>query len=104
MGRTVKSKITAKYQTTVPKLVREELGLGPSDYLQWEVHDGEARVAPANHAFLSHRSTIQVGPGSVLDDIRSARQSRGHHPTRLKDLEARHSKPAVATDPQREGD
>ncbi len=77
MGKMVQSKITAKYQTTVPKLVREGLGLGPSDYLQWEVLDGEARVAPASNAFLEHRSTIQVGTGSVLDDIRSARRSRG---------------------------
>lgn len=77
MGRSVKSKITAKYQTTVPKLVRDELGLGPSDYLHWEIVEGGARVAPARRAFLEHRSKIQVGPGSVLDDIRRARRSRG---------------------------
>ncbi len=77
MGKMVKSKITAKYQTTVPKLVREELGLGPSDYLRWEVRDGEARVAPASNAFLERRGSIGVGAGSVLEDIRSARQSRG---------------------------
>ena len=77
MGKSVKSKITAKYQTTVPKLVRDELGLGPSDYLQWRIEAGEARVTPASHAFLEHRSKIQVGPGSVLDDIRRARRSRG---------------------------
>jgi AbrB family looped-hinge helix DNA binding protein len=77
MSKSVKSKITAKYQTTVPKLVRDELGLGPSDYLQWEVVAGEARVSPASHAFLEHRSKIQVGPGSVLDDIRGARRLRG---------------------------
>ena len=94
MSKTVKSKITAKYQTTVPKPVREELGLGPSDYLQWEVRDGEARVVPASHAFLEHRSSIRVGPGSVLDDIRSARRSRGSRAHGREDRGERRSEPS----------
>lgn len=32
-----KSTITEEYKTTVPEEVRERLGVGPSDILQWEV-------------------------------------------------------------------
>jgi AbrB family looped-hinge helix DNA binding protein len=73
----VKSKITSKYQTTVPKTVRERLGLGPSDSLQWEVVDGAARVSAASHGFLERRGTVHVGRGSAIDDIRRARRTRG---------------------------
>lgn len=33
--------------TTVPKAVREQLGLGPTDKLRWTVEGGYARVAKA---------------------------------------------------------
>ena len=33
--------------TTVPKAVREQLGLGPADRLRWSVEGGYARVAKA---------------------------------------------------------
>jgi len=72
-----KSTITVKYQTTVPKEVREKLGVGPQDVLQWEVVDGYVRVSPAGRAFLKRRGTIHVGPGSVVEDIRRARAMRG---------------------------
>jgi AbrB family looped-hinge helix DNA binding protein len=72
-----KSTITVKYQTTVPKEVREKLGVGPQDVLQWEVVDGYVRVRPASRAFLKRRGTIHVGPGSVVEDVRRARALRG---------------------------
>jgi len=73
-----KSKLTSKNQTTVPKEVRESLGVGPSDHLSWEIRDGGvATVTPAKLAFLEHQGILQVGPGSVVEDIRRARQLRG---------------------------
>ena len=73
----VQSKITSKYQVTVPKDIRERLGLKPGDRLVWELAGDHARVAPASTAFLGRRGTIRVGPGSVVDDIRRARRERG---------------------------
>lgn len=73
----VGSKITSKYQTTVPKKVREELGVGPADLLIWDVRDGVARVTVARRRFLDRRGSIHVGPGSVVEDVRKARRLRG---------------------------
>jgi bifunctional DNA-binding transcriptional regulator/antitoxin component of YhaV-PrlF toxin-antitoxin module len=72
-----KSTITSKYQTTIPREVRERLGLGPRDVLQWEVLGTQARVTVADTAFLRRRGTIKTGPGSVVDDIKKARALRG---------------------------
>lgn len=75
-----KSTITVKFQTTIPKEVRQKLGVGPQDVLQWEVQDGYARVSPADRAFLKRRGTIQVGPGSTVEDVQRARALRGTEP------------------------
>lgn len=73
----VQSKITSKYQVTVPKEIRDKLGLKPGDRLVWEAVGDQARVAPARSAFLERCGTIKVGPGNVVDDVREARRLRG---------------------------
>lgn len=49
------SKLTAKAQTTIPREVRERLGLTPGDSLVYEV-EGETvrlrRLAPVDRAYL----------------------------------------------------
>ena len=72
-----RSTITSKYQTTVPREVRERLGLGPRDVLDWEVVEGHARVRPASPSFLALRGSIRVGRGSTTEDVRKARAQRG---------------------------
>jgi bifunctional DNA-binding transcriptional regulator/antitoxin component of YhaV-PrlF toxin-antitoxin module len=42
----MKSKISTRWQTVVPKEIREELGVGPDWTLSWEVRDGVAVVVP----------------------------------------------------------
>lgn len=71
------SKITSKNQTTVPKKIREELGVGPNDVLHWELLDGAVRVTPSTRSFLRRRGQIRLGQGSVAADIRKARRKRG---------------------------
>lgn len=47
--------LTAKGQVTVPKAVREALGLRQGDQLSWELEEGSVRVravAPLDLAFL----------------------------------------------------
>jgi AbrB family looped-hinge helix DNA binding protein len=72
-----RSTITVKNQTIVPKEVRERLGVGPSDILQWEVVGDHVRVTVSNLAFLKRRGSIKVGPGDVVEDIRKAREMMG---------------------------
>ncbi len=53
------SRITSKYQATVPADVRAALGVGAGDQLRWDVDGGVAKVSKAVpldrewHAFLS---------------------------------------------------
>ena len=72
-----KSTITVKYQTTVPKEVREKLKVGPSDVLQWEVAGDHIRVTASSRAFLDLRGSIKVGPGDPVEDVRRARERIG---------------------------
>ena len=49
------AKVTSKGQTTIPKEVREALGLKPGDLILWEVAEGNAlvrRVEPMDLAYL----------------------------------------------------
>ena len=72
-----KSTLTVKYQTTVPKEVREKLGAGPSDVLQWEVVGDHARVTVAAPEFLGLQGRFKVGPGDPVEDVRRARELMG---------------------------
>lgn len=72
-----KSKITVKYQTTVPKEVREKLKVGPSDVLQWELFGDYIRVTASEPAFLKREGSIKVGPGDPVEDVKEARKLIG---------------------------
>ncbi len=66
------SHISAKGQTTLPKAVREALGVRPGDRVRYLVLDGEVRmraVRPIQRLFgvLAHE-----GPPATLDDMERA--------------------------------
>lgn len=71
------STLTSKFQTTVPKEIRDRIGLRPRDVLCWEVVGNELRIVPARRGFLDRRGSLRVGPGSPTEDIRQARAERG---------------------------
>jgi AbrB family looped-hinge helix DNA binding protein len=72
----VNSTVTAKFQVTIPKAVRERLGITVQDSLEWVVEEGKAIVYPVHPEFLRHRNTVKVGPGSVEQDRERARDAR----------------------------
>ncbi|HKH48084.1 MAG TPA: AbrB/MazE/SpoVT family DNA-binding domain-containing protein [Thermoanaerobaculia bacterium] len=72
-----RSTLTAKYQTTVPREVREKLGAKPGDVLQWEVVGSSVRVSAAIPAFLTLQGSFKVGPGDPVDDVRKVRELMG---------------------------
>ena len=72
-----KSTVTSKGQTTIPKPVREELGIRAGDVLEWDVQQQHVRLRLVGHGFLNRRGMIRTGPGSVAADIARARRSRG---------------------------
>jgi AbrB family looped-hinge helix DNA binding protein len=71
------SKVTSKFQVTIPKKIRRALGVSINDILNWTVREGFAQVAPAKPSFFKLRGSIHVGPGSTVEDVRKARTRRG---------------------------
>lgn len=70
------STVTAKYQTTIPKAVREKLGISINDALEWIVEKGKVVVLPVHNDFLKYRGSVKVGAGDIAADIQAARESR----------------------------
>jgi len=72
----MQSVITAKFQITIPKDVRERLKLSIHDTLEWKIDRGKIVVLPVQKKFLKYRNRIKTGPGKIEDDIKQARQDR----------------------------
>ncbi len=72
----MKSTITSKFQTTIPKAIREGLKLTVNGMLDWELKNGKVTVRPVHHTFLNHRNTIQVGKGNIAKDIAQSKTQR----------------------------
>ena len=68
--------VTSKYQTTIPKAVRDKLGISIHDALEWVVEQGRVVVHPVHSDFLRYRGSVKTGAGDISDDIRSARERR----------------------------
>ena len=69
------STITMKYQTTVPKVVRDALGIAINDVIEWTVEKGRAVVRPVHSDFLSYRNSVNVEAGDITSDIAAARDA-----------------------------
>jgi bifunctional DNA-binding transcriptional regulator/antitoxin component of YhaV-PrlF toxin-antitoxin module len=70
------STVTSKFQTTIPREVRDRLGVNISSELKWEVRDGCVVVTVARPAFLARGATISDGPDPV-EAVRTMRGRRG---------------------------
>jgi AbrB family looped-hinge helix DNA binding protein len=72
----MRSIITSKFQTTIPKAIRENLGLSVKDALEWKVEKGKVTLYPAKSNFLTYRNTVKTGRGDIADDIEISRNLR----------------------------
>ena len=72
----MQSLITSKYQTTIPKAIRETLGLSVKDALEWKVEEGKVTLYPAKRNFLKFRNAVKTGKGDIAGDIDIARNLR----------------------------
>ncbi len=68
--------ITSKYQTTIPKAIRENLDLSINDIIEWKVEKGKLVGIPMQKRFLKFRNTIKMGRGNIRGDIKLARKRR----------------------------
>ena len=70
------SRITSKFQTTIPKVVRDNLKLAVSDTLNWEIENDKIIVRTNKNQFLRYRNIIKIGAGDVEDDRKLAKKLR----------------------------
>jgi AbrB family looped-hinge helix DNA binding protein len=72
----MQSVITSKFQTTIPKGIRVNLGLNVKDALEWKVEKGRVVLYPAKRNFLKYRNAVKTGKGDIAGDIEVARSLR----------------------------
>ncbi len=72
----MQSTITSKFQTTIPKIIRQNLGLSVNDTLEWEFDHGKVIVSPLQKNFLKYQNSVKVGKGDIGADIGLARNLR----------------------------
>jgi len=65
--------ITSKYQTTIPKAIREAMRLSVKDTIEWRIEGGKIVIIPLKKRFLEFRNSIKVGSGDISSDIQKAR-------------------------------
>ena len=70
----MKTKITDKYQITIPKEIRKKMNLSRKDSIEWTTEKGKIIIKPVKKEFLKYRGCIQVGEGDIEVDIRTARK------------------------------
>ncbi len=68
--------ISSKFQTTIPKKIREQLSLSVSDALEWKVENGCIIVTSPQADFLKYKNSVHVGLGNIKEDIQQARNKR----------------------------
>ena len=69
----VESAVTSKGQTTLPKPVREALGIGPGDRVRYVVLDnGEVRILPVRPVSYLFGVLKYDGPPVTLEDMERA--------------------------------
>ncbi len=73
---TAKSVVTSKFQTTIPKSIRENMNLSVSDTLDWEIENDKIVVRTIKNNFLTYKNTIKTDSGSIEGDIEFARKLR----------------------------
>lgn len=71
------SKVTSKYQVTIPKNIRERLHLSVNSAIEWSIQAGKITVTKADAPFLARRGTLKVGKGNIESDIEQAKKSYG---------------------------
>lgn len=69
----MKSKVTDKFQITIPKSIRDKLNILKNDIIEWDVKKGYIIIKPARNPLESLKGRINVGHGNIRDDIKESR-------------------------------
>ena len=73
MGKLPTSTLSTKGQTTIPALIRRQLGIRPGDTIKYEVEDGEVRIGKSEAIDIEWaralESTLTEWSGDEDDDL-----------------------------------
>ncbi len=72
----MKSKITSKYQTTIPREIRDRLNLSISDSIEWKIEKDKILVEPVDKPFLKYKGSIKIESGNIREDLLLSRKMR----------------------------
>ncbi len=72
----MRSKITSKYQITIPREIRDRFHLNVSDSIEWKIEKNKILVEPVNKPFLKYKGSIKLDSGNIKKDILKARKTR----------------------------
>ena len=76
MVKAMQTVITSKYQTTIPKAIREKLRLSINDTIEWTVENGKIMIVPIQKNFLKYKNAVKTGGGNIEEDIELSRKRR----------------------------
>ena len=65
----IQSSVTTKGQTTLPKAVRDALGVEAGDRVRYLILDGEVRILPVRPLRRLFGALRAAGPPASLDDM-----------------------------------
>ena len=68
----IESRITAKGQTTLPKPVREALGVGTGDRVRYVIADGKVRILAVRPVGRLFGALRHAGPPVTLEQVEKA--------------------------------
>ena len=68
----IQSTLTAKAQTTVPKAVRDALGVGPGDRIRYVISDDDVRILAVRPVERLFGAIKYDGPPVSIDDMNRA--------------------------------
>lgn len=66
------SKISKRGQTTLPKAVREALGLQPGDRVRYFIHDGDVKILPVRPVTQLYGILKYDGPAVSVEEMNDA--------------------------------
>ena len=77
----MKSKITSKFQVTIPKEIRRKLKINVADAIEWKIEENGVVIEPVRRPFMKYKGIFQLGAGDVQEDIIQSRKARTNRNT-----------------------
>ncbi len=70
------TKITDKFQITIPKEIRTRLKLKKNDSIEWKYDSGRIIIKPAKRNTIDLKGSIKTGSGNIDMDIENMKKIR----------------------------